>query len=113
MRPIRAIIVAVVLCALLASAHQPALGHQDDENLELTSLGQTMRATLRLQMVSRVDGVVGDYESNAVAIPARSGPAYAGSIWIPAPERMNEQLAPGFGDRGKIEITALTSDIPG
>jgi hypothetical protein len=78
------------------------LGEFIAKNLSI-KFGTDMRplsVKLRLEMISRKEGVIGKYESRTVQI--EPGKTYPCGIPFCAAEQMNEALAPGFGDRRKI-----------
>ncbi len=54
---------------------------------------------LRLEMISREEGVIGKYESETVEVEL--GKTYSASTWFP---KGTSQMAPGFGDRRKITL---------
>jgi hypothetical protein len=62
--------------------------------------GQVLRATLRVEMISREEGVIGKWESEAVEV--EGGKTYPCVKYFCRADEMNEALAPGFGDRRKI-----------
>jgi hypothetical protein len=125
MRRIHALTSPLVLGALLATTPQLALGQdgavirldarpgteiQSDQLVELITkdlaieFGTDMRplsVKLRLELISREDGVIGKYESKAVK--TEGGRTYPGSTFIRASNNPTFS-APGFGDRRKITI---------
>jgi hypothetical protein len=65
---------------------------------------------LRLEMISREEGVIGKYESETVEVEL--GKTYSASTWVSQRDRYEASLfpkgtsllAPGFGDRRKITL---------
>ena len=134
MRRIRVLASPIVLSALLAP--QPVLG-QDEEPVEITCrrcivgnasasrqlgellpknlcvrVGTAMGAvsvSLRLEMTSREEGVIGKYESEAVKV--QPGKSYPGSTWlrIGSIATLDEQLFP-FEGGGTFIITDFLND---
>ncbi len=61
-----------------------------------------LSVTLRLEMISREEGVIGKWESEAVTI--EPGKTYSGVPWIAAPNGRQPYKAPGLGDGGNITL---------
>ncbi len=80
---------------------------QSDQLMEFLAKNLSVRftdmrplsVTLRLQTISREEGVIGKWESEAVKVEA--GTTYSGETWIPNAGG-GVRAAPGFGDRRKI-----------
>jgi hypothetical protein len=128
---IRALIGPVILAALLATTPQLAFGQRGGEEspvvftlnarpgTEISSdqlgeflaknlsvaFGTDMRplsVSLSMEMISREEGVIGKYESEAVEV--EPGKTYPASTWTTQRDRHE---APGFGDRRKITFGRL------
>lgn len=63
---------------------------------------ESFSVMLRVEVISKEEGVIGVYDSRTTdCFPIHYYPA---STWIRSPREINEQLAPGFGDRRKITV---------
>ena len=80
------------------------LGKFIAENLSVTfeTDMRPLSVKLELEMISREEGVIGKYESEAVKV--EGGNTYSGSRWVSQRDRHE---APGFGDRRKGVITGI------
>ncbi len=93
----------IVLGALLATAPQLVSGQTLAKNLSVRFTDmRPLSVTLRLEMISREEGVIGKWESEAVTI--EPGKTYSGVPWIAAPNGRQPYKAPGLGDGGNITL---------
>jgi len=144
MHQIRSLTGPLILCALFAATPQAVFGQRNevpidgfgqvlllnarpgteissDElgeflaknlNVELETDMRPLSVGLRLEVISREKGTVGKYESEAVKV--EPGKTYSGETWLRANTRVQDALAPGFGDRRKVRITGFgTFEDPG